>query len=247
MHSIALYTLWLSPTVIEIWIVAVMFYRRLWTDLPLFLSYLIFEILRTVLLFSLRHQLTVYFYAYWGTETIGCLVALAVIRELFENVFRPYPGLKALGAFLFRWSFLLLLAIAVVIALIAPGKDQYKILAGIYTLKRTVTIVQAGLLGFLFLFASAFGLAWRHYVIGIAAGFGIYGAVELIAMVVRAKFGGGADSYFSWILMGVNTCSVMIWAAYILIPVRHSQPATPLPDSARLEAWNRSLMDLLRK
>jgi hypothetical protein len=247
MHSIAFYTLWLGPTFIEIWIVAVMLYRKLWTDLPLFLSYLIFEIARTALLFAVRNQQVVYFYAYWATETIGCLVALAVIRELFENAFRRYAGLQALGSVLFRWSFLVLFVLAVIMAVAAPGSDQYKVLAGIFTMKRTVTIVQAGLLGFLFLFASAFGVAWRHYLVGIAAGLGVYGAVELVAMVMRAKFGSVMDSSLSWIVMLVNTCAVMIWAAYFVAPVRQTQPATPLPDSRRLEEWNRALMDLLGK
>jgi hypothetical protein len=247
MHSIALYTLWLGPTFIEVWIVAVMMYRKLWNDLPLFFSYLVFEILRTVLLFTVRHQDLVYFYAYWVTETIGCLVALAVIRELFQNAFQPYAGLQALGSVLFRWSFLLLFVVAVIMALAAPGSDQHKIIAGIFTVKRTVTIVQAGLLGFLFLFASAFRVAWRHYVVGIAAGLGVYGAVELIAMVMRAKFGSVVDSSIYWILMIVNTCCVMIWAAYIVAPVRHTASLTALPDSSRLEDWNRALMQLLGK
>jgi hypothetical protein len=135
----------------------------------------------------------------------------------------------------------------VILALAAPGNDQDKMIAGIFTVKRTVTIVQAGLLGFLFLFASAFGVAWRHYAVGIASGLGVYGAVELIAMVMRAKFGAVVDSSIYWILMIVNTCCVMIWAAYIVVPVQHSHPATPVPDSSRLEDWNRALAELLRK
>jgi hypothetical protein len=224
-----------------------MVYRKLWKDLPIFLSYLIFEILRTVGLYAARHNYAVYFYAYWITETIGCLVALAVIRELFENAFRRYEGLQMLGRVLFRWSFLLLFVLSVILALAAPGNDQDKMIAGIFTVKRTVTIVQAGLLGFLFLFASAFGVAWRHYVVGIAAGLGVYGAVELIAMVMRAKFGAVVDSSIYWILMIVNTCCVMIWAACIVAPVPQTYPATPLPDSSRLEDWNRALAELLRK
>jgi hypothetical protein len=71
--------------------------------------------------------------------------------------------------------------------------------------------------------------------------------VELIAMVMRAQFGAVVDSSMNWILMIVNTCSVMIWAAYIVQPVRRASPSAAIPDSSRLEEWNRALMELLRK
>jgi hypothetical protein len=147
-------SLWLSPTIVESVIVMAMFYRKLWRSLPIFLSYLIFTISRTCFLFLERSNIVEYFYAYWVTEAIGSLVVLCVIKELFDNAFHKHLGLRQLGNVLFRWSIAVLVVVAVVIAWKSPGGDTKRLMAGILTVKRTVTFVEAGLLGFLFLFGG---------------------------------------------------------------------------------------------
>src|SRR5258705_9447015 len=89
--------LWLTPTVMEIVIVMAMIYKKVWRDLPIFFSYLIFTIARTCLLFHERNNAIEYFYTYWVTEALACFAAICVIKELFDNAFQQHLGLRRLG------------------------------------------------------------------------------------------------------------------------------------------------------
>jgi hypothetical protein len=239
--------LWLAPAVLESVIAMVMLYRKLWRDLPIFFSYLIFEVARTCFLFAERSNDNNYFYAYWVTEAVGCLAAFCVIKELFDNAFERHLGLRHLGNVLFQWSLALLLAAALLIAWTSPGADVTKIMAGILIVKRTVTFVEAGLLAFLFLFAFAFGIGWQHYATGVCLGIGIYGAVEVIAITARAVYGPVANHTFNSMVMAANNCSVLIWAAYFLLPIRHTINHRTLGAEHRLEEWNEALLQLLKR
>jgi hypothetical protein len=240
-------SLWLSPTIVESVIVMAMFYRKLWRSLPIFLSYLIFTISRTCFLFLERSNIVEYFYAYWVTEAIGSLVVLCVIKELFDNAFHKQLGLRQLGNVLFRWSIAVLVVVAVVIAWKSPGGDTKRLMAGILIVKRTVTFVEAGLLGFLFLFAVTMGLGWQHYATGVSLGFGIYGAVELTAITARAIYGEPATGIFNWVIMTVNNCCVFTWAAYFLMPVHEPKQQLSIDAENRLEEWNNALLQLMKK
>lgn len=247
MHHAVQLILWLSPTVMESVIVVVMVHRKLWRDLPIFLSYLVFEIGRTVFLFIERKNQWMYFYGFWVTEAIGCLAALSVIKELFDNAFHRHLGLQRLGNVLFQWSLLLLVVTAVLMAWMSPGTDPNRVIAGIFIVKRTVTFIQAGLLGFLFLFALTFGLGWKHYVVGIALGFGIYGVVELAAIAARTAYGPVATGVLTWVMMTANNCCVLAWAAYFLSPTPARVTLVDDEIESVLEGWNDALLQLLRR
>jgi hypothetical protein len=248
MHPTTRLVLWLTPTIVESVIVVAMVYRKLWRDLPIFLSYIIYEIGRTVFLFTERNNSSVYFYGYWVTEAAGCFAALCVIRELFDNAFHRYLGLQTLGRALFRWSIVILFVVAVVVAWISPGSEPTRLMAGIFVLKRTVTVVQAGLLAFLFIFAFSFGLTWQHYAVGVTLGFGLYGAVELAALAIRMRYGHPVQWLYNWTMMTINNSCVFIWAAYLLYPVKSRvvQGDVFLAQD-QLEKWNRALQPLLKR
>ena len=240
-------TLWLSPTIVEGVIVMAMLYRKLWRSLPIFFSYLIFTISRSCFLFLERHNAIEYFYAYWVTEALGSLAVLCVIKELFDNAFQQHLGLRQLGNVLFRWSIAVLVVVAVIVAWMSPGGDTARIMAGIIAVKRTVTFVESGLLGFLFLFAFTLGLGWQHYATGVCLGFGVYGVVELAAITLRAIYGEPALGIFNGMIMTVNSCCVFIWATYFLLPQPKQAVHSPIHVSNRLEEWNEALLQLMKR
>lgn len=241
--------LWLFPTIVESVIVLAIAYRKLWHSLPIFLSYLVFEIIRTCVLFSVRGSAITYFYFYWISEALGCLAALCVIKELFDNAFERRLGLRQLGNVLFQWSIAVLLVAAILVAWMSPGKDAQKLMAGIYVIKRSLTFVEAGLLGFLLLFAFAFGIPWQHYAMGVFGGFGIYGAIELSAITARAEYGRSVIDWVNWAVMLANNCCVLTWAAYFLIPVQEKPMSKiDLAQSRKLlEEWNEALMQIMKR
>ena len=239
--------LWLLPMALEIAIVLIMISRGLWRGLPIFFAYVIAEIGRTAFLFVERKNVYVYFYGYWVTEIIGCFMALWVCKELFDNVFSRYLGLRSLGRVLFKGSLLVVIVSAVLFSRVIPEMDTARILAAILVIKRAVTFVQAGMLASLFLFGLFLGLAWDRYVIGVALGFGIYGAGELVAITARTIYGRAAESPCNWIMMGVGNCCVLIWISYFLFPPKaRDNLEIATPDNRMLQGWNDALVALMR-
>lgn len=239
--------LWLTPTVVESVIVMTMICRKLWRNLPIFFSYLIFEIARTCFLFLQRNNAVKYFYAYWVTEALGCFAAICVIKELFDNAFRGHRGLRKLGSVLFQWSVAVLLAVSALIAWTSSGPNAKRVMAGILIVKQAVTLVESGLLGFLFLFAFALGLRWQHYATGVCLGFGIYGSVELFGITARTIYGPAVTPVFNWVMMVVNTCCVLIWAAYFVLPQSEQTVQSPIDVKNRLEEWNQAILELTKR
>ena len=239
--------LWLIPTCIEIVIVVALTCRKLWRDLPIFGSYIIFEIARTCVCFSELHDPLRYFYTYWITEALGCLASLWVIKELFNHAFARQLGLRRLGNVLFQWSIAVLLFCGVLIASISRGGDTQRLMAWIYLVKRTQTFVEAGLLAVLLLFAFMFGMRWHHYATGICLGFGVYGAVELSAITVRAIYGPVVTRLISWLIMSGNTTCVLIWAVYLLAPQPEYGDQNVAFELSRLNEGTKALFDLMRR
>jgi hypothetical protein len=239
--------LWLTPAVMEVVIVVAIIYKRLWRNLPIFSSYLIFKVARTAFLFLERHNDVNYFYAFWITEALQSFATLCVIKELFDNAFEQHLGLRRLGNVLFQWSIAILIVVAVLIAFTTPEADVKKLMAGIMTLKRFVTVVQSGLFAFLFLFAFVFGLGWQHYATGVCLGFGIYGIVELAMVTARTLYGPSFTPILNWVLMSVDNCCVFLWAAYFLLPQPKQAVESPIHVNNRLEEWNQALLQLMRR
>src|SRR5215813_2442106 len=171
MHWTLQGALWAFGAALE-WIVAIaMFSRRLHIEYPLFFSYVVMELIRTIMLAWIRPHHPPYFYAYWSTECVVALFGFLVVEEVFRKAFGTPLGLQGLGAALFRYSLLALIVTAVVVAVVAPGNESDKLIAGILILKRTQSLVRVGLVVCLFFFVFVLGLPWGNYSIGIALGF----------------------------------------------------------------------------
>jgi hypothetical protein len=243
------YILWLAPSAAQVAIVAVMAQRKLWRSFPFFFSYLCFELGRTTVLLQawIRHKESFYFYGYWCGQGLGAIAILAVIWELFSHAFCHYAGLKRLGNLLFLWAAVVLSAIAVAVAFESPAGDFNRLMASIMIVKRSVTLVETGLIGFLFLFAAGFAIRLRRYALGIAAGLAIYGSVDLLGIVLRTHYGRSFNDTFAWLIMLTNSCCVMIWALHFLMP----ETAKVVPDETvqakRLQQWNTVLTELMNK
>src|SRR5262249_17467960 len=166
---------------------------------------------------------------------------------LFDNAFRGYLGLRKLGDVLFQWSIALLVALSVLIAWTSPAPNAKRLMAGILTVKQAVTLVESGLLAFLFLFAFAFGLRWQHYAAGICLGLGVYGSIELVGITARTIYGPAVTPVFNWVMPLVNTCCVAIWAAYFLLPRQEKAFASPSEVRNRLDEWNEAILQLMKR
>ena len=246
---------WVASPVLETTNATVMFRRGLWRQYPIFWSYLVAEIVRTALLFSIGNDpphYAVYFYVYWVTETLVCLYGFFVVAEVFRQAFSMQLGLQQWGMGLFRASLLLLIAFAVLAAAAAHGNEPSKLVAGILVLKRVESLVRLGLVIALFVFVAVIGLAWNSYMIGIATGFAIYGVAEFCGMTIRFEYGRSTKEFLTWVLMAGAICENLVWMAYFVLPRkgRDDKPSVAVLDRstavAELAEAGEALQSLLK-
>jgi len=220
--------------------------RRLHRELPWFLAYTIFQILRTAISWSLRHAVPHYFYFYWIAELVSIILGLAVIYEVFRIIVKQHEAVHRTGFLLYRWIAVALLLVGTVSAATAPGMDSSRIIEGILTLERGVRIVQAGLLFFLFVFASYLGLSWRSNVFGIALGFGIFATIDLVLVGIRAQIGPAVDELYVWSKPVAYNCTALIWVIYLLQRQAAPKVVTSVPKS-EVAVWDQTLMEFTRR
>ncbi len=244
MQILSAYT-WVIPTVLESAIVVAMLVRGLHKKLPYFFVFVGYDALNTIPLLALRKHVYVYFYAYWYSELIGWILALAVIHEIYANLLKEYAALQKLGALLFWIMGVVFVLIALWIGLSAPSKPELRFTQEMLMLERSIRVVQGGLLVALFLFASLFGLSWKNYLFGIALGLATFAFVELAVVAVRAYAGAGEHMLYRWLKPVSYDLTVLLWAAYLLRPAREAYLRT-LPKT-ELAAWNDALQELLHR
>ncbi len=231
------YGLWIMAPLLQLLLVVVMVRRKLRKEFPLFFSYTVFQVLSFVLQFlAYQRSRLEYFYAYWITGAIAVGLALCVIYEIFSSVFRPYESLRDLGATLFRWAALVMLLVAGVMAINGGQSVPNQIMSGILTMERSVRIMQCGLVLFLFLFSRSFGLSTRNHLFGIAAGFGVYAAVELITVSLLA-LGLPMNNTLNVLKSSSYNVAVLIWVGYML----SREPARGPALYPVAERWNYAL------
>jgi hypothetical protein len=248
-HSPLWHYLWLGPRAFQLVIFVLMMRRKLYREFPVFFSYTLYEAILGISFFILDHDPNVtgaqYWQAYWIVNLGSIALRFGLIWEIFSHVFSPYPALSEFGKMVFRWAAVVLVLVGVAVATYSTGGDGPRIISGVYVIDRTISIVQCGLLLFLFLFSSYFGLSWRSYVFGIAVGLGLYSSQQLVmsSVWVQANLYSPNDM-FRFSTMGTYQCCVLIWLFYVLSkePARRSAAEIPQND---LEIWNRELSRLL--
>lgn len=242
----AYYALWIAPAVGLTLMAVIMMCRKLYRELPFFFAYCVFSVLRSLVLFLILHwQGEAYFYGYWTAEALSAALGFGVIHEVFSRVFERYQAIQGLGVLLFRWAAAVLVLVAVVAAAASPGSDESRLMASVLVLERSVHVIQVGLLLLLFAFSAYFRLSWRHYVFGIALGFGLFASVQLVAVAMRAHVGLISDYSWGFVKLASYNCAVVVWITYLLMP----QPAeaTAPPQLGQVESWNRALLQLLQR
>jgi hypothetical protein len=238
------YLSWLIPEGLIVMVMIAGFRRKLWAEFPFFLSYLVFCIIITIIeLITYNTSYRSYFWSYWISDAVRIIIKFLVIYEIFMCALKPYASLSRLIRILFVWTSLVLILVGIATASMAPVADRSPLIQSILTLKRTMSIIQMGLLFFLFLFVRVFAIPWRHYLFGITLGFALYGTVESGSFAVRT-WGIASNEIVSWGIRAADFCATIVWVSYFAMlrrqPVQlRTEPVSPLRE------WNDALREVL--
>jgi len=92
---------------------------------------------------------------------------------------------------------------------------------------------------------SRLGLTWHSYSLGITAGFGIYAALDLALLELRANLHLITDDAFVFLEPTAYNLAVLVWAFYFLkSPAETPVERLPTTDLAN---WNDALTERVDK
>lgn len=242
--------LWILSLLLNGGLVAVLLGKGSLRKFPFFGGYAGYTLLANGLLYLVREKGSAfaYFYAYWSCEAVGVILGFAVVYEVFGRLLTPYPALRRLALLIFQWSILVLVLMACVVLYAQyaqPNFEQKPIAAAVMALEEAIRIIEVGLLMFLFLFSTAFGLHWRQSVFGMALGLGIFATAELVGVTMRNFWGPTFNNNFAVVRSIAFNTSLLVWAGYLLAPERETVNAEAPQHQGHLEQWNQALTEFI--
>jgi hypothetical protein len=241
--------LWLIAVAIQVLLAGAVLVRKLWREFPVFTAYCVSNMAATVGLYAIGAyggSPALLFYTYWICEAVAVLLGFGVLYEIFGKLFAPHSALRRLAFVIFQWVVVLLVVLGCAEIYAQMSGSGMPLSTAVLVLEEAARIVEVGLLMFLFLFSSAFGLHWRQHVFGIALGLGIFTAVELVGVTMRAHLGTVALQAFAVARGLAFNFSLAIWLGYLLAPERVPSSAE-MPKRAQLEQWNQAVMELISR
>jgi hypothetical protein len=222
--------------------------RRLDREYPTFFTYNVFQSLGGTLLFFISHFGTPesYFYAYWVNTGLGAGLGFYVIREAFNHMLKPYPGLRDAGILLFRWAAVLLVFFAALSYVDGNGSGLGRVLHEITIMQRNVLLIQSGLLLFVVMCSNYLNLTWKSFPAGIAIGMGLFAATDLIISNFLATRGFSFSKPSLALLMQISwAASSAMWFVYALVSKPERAVEKTLTYNPLVDRWNQAAMLLM--
>lgn len=240
-----IHDVWILGIGLQTVLALVLLGKRAWQRYPVFSAYVFLNLFGAALSYSVFQNKAVYFYAFWICEAVGIILGLGVVREIFTNVFSPHPALRKLATIIFRVAVVALVVLAVGVIYAQSGNAK-SIPYAVLLAAEAARIVEVGLIMFLFLCSSAFGLHWRQNVFGMALGLGMLGAVELVTVTLMGHVSSATAETLN-LAHGVSfSTSLLIWLGYLLAPERVTT-TVEIPKRAQLEQWNQAVTELISR
>jgi hypothetical protein len=247
----ASYYLWIAPHILLGVVLICLLRRGLHRQLPIFLSYVVFELVQFIVLFTISlhspFRADIYRWTLVVGEGVSSILELGVIYELAnELLFSRFTPGSAL-----RRALQVILALLTFGAAIGSGA-----FSGI-TVQRVVNIfevlnfssnlIETGMVLTLFIFARAMRISWHSWVAGIALGFGVSASIDLVSAALRAEWGRRAFIAVDITQMAAFHICVVIWLVYLFAADR--TPA--FPDEklkiSDLELWDQELQRMVQR
>ncbi len=237
--------LWLVPLAIQCVIAMAMSLRGLARRYPVFFCYTILLPARDLVLLFLPQHGRRYSNIYWWGEAGAVLLSLGIIVETIWHLIEPYPFLRSVFRILWIVG---IVATAAALAMLfwnngPNGADLA--LERIILMQRSARFLQVCVLISAIVLMSRLGLTWHSYSVGITAGFGVYAALDLTLLELRANLHVITDPTFVLLRSASYNLAVVIWGVYFLRR-RQLELVERLP-STDVAKWNEALTDRVDK
>jgi hypothetical protein len=230
---------------LQAFLAILLIFKRSWKSFPIFAIFSLSNFLGGLTGFLVQKSPVLYLYAFLISESLAILLGLGVVYEIFVHLFSAQAALRRIATYSLGVAVAILVAIACATLWVNSPGGLRGLGAAILLTEETTRLLEVGLLMFLFVCSSTFGLHWRQPVFGITLGLAISVAVELITVTVWRQIGAGSSPMFSVVRLVVSNLTLLVWAGYFVAPERVR--SADLPERAQLEQWNRAVMELIHQ
>lgn len=238
--TLLMYIIWCLGPLLETILLIVMVRRRLRSTFPRFFAYILFQVIKSVVLFVVYHFYSDnYFYAYWTGNALSVLLSVTVIDEIWRCLFRGYEGIQSLGSILFRWACALMVLIALIGSLTFQQSGADRTVIVVLAVDRGMRQMQCGLFFLVLLLCRFFKNFWRDRIFGIALGFGSFAVIELILVTILSRFGGDHIGSVSLLKSIAYNVVMLVWIGYLRQPNAVANPAYAAREFGN---WNTALL-----
>ena len=237
-----LVSLWIAIMIAQGYVLALLVAGRGYREYPAFTAFISFCVVRSLVLFYLA---TNYSWLYqpvkWATFVLPQLpILVALVREVFHILFHPYSTLPKRTIGHFVQGTVAIGVVAIVVAIRFPGAQPTTWMTLARAMDQAVSWVLCFVFAFIAIFASYFGVPWRHRVSGIGFGFLLYLSVEVTVTTVVAQYRLPVYSPMSYLSMTAFLAACGIWAYYF----RSAEVSRSVPTLEELETLKALLGDL---
>jgi len=234
-----MYLSWILGPVLLSALLFFMIQRKLRVVFPRFFSYIVFQIVKSGILFAVyRYDPKNYFDIYWTGNAISVLVAVVVMDEILHNLLKEYGGIESLASVIFRWACGLMLLLSIVSAFSSQQTNADRVVSAVLAFDRSVRVMQCGLFLLLMILCRLLRNCWRQQVFGIALGFGIFASIELILVSVVMHFGDAPAAIVSLMKSAAYNGVTLLWIEYL---TRQRDSVLEIDAAPQLSALNVAL------
>jgi hypothetical protein len=180
-----------------------------------------------------------YFLLYWAVYLASAVILLFVTMEVFRSALAGLPGLMKFGIVIFRWAVVVSVIVTFSSFSFAHGATHpgMQLIPDIATsLMRSVSILELSLLAFLCLCMNTLRLSVRDMAFGIAMGFGLMAANDLV-LSLFVSFNPSLTAPLQFVYEALLLVALGVWAMYAAMP-EPARQAIVMPVNSTIYRWN---------
>jgi hypothetical protein len=234
--SIFTYASWILGPILQVLLIVFMVRRSFQNAFPRFFSYILFQLVKSGILALFYHfRSDDYFYAYWTGNAISVFLGVMVMDEIWSQLFAPFRAIQSVGTIIFRWACVVLFCVALVMAISTQAEAADRFVAAVFNFDRTMRLMQCGLAVLLLFFSRVLRSFSRQQVFGIAFGFGLFAAIELVLVSILTAYGTRHIAAISLTKSLAYNAVTLMWVFYVRKGLPVAKPATSTHEIAD---WN---------
>lgn len=239
------YYFWIAPHVLLAVVGVGLLRQKLHRRFPFFFSYVVFELIQFLILFSMnltgRFSLASYQWALTSGLVVSLLVKCGVLAEASQELFYRQSSLRPMLISWLRAVGASLLLCASLASMLLFRSDAVRLERIFSTLDFSLNMILSGLLLLLLLFARYLHVSLRSYNAGILLGFGIYASVGLATSALRPHLASGAESAIDLGQMAAYHVAVLVWLRSLVVREPSPKAKEDRIPQLDLELWNQEL------